>query len=62
MGGSGGVGGEQGGTGGTGQGSRVTYGDIHAQNFTVNVYVDPASSKHCFSITENLTVATPERF
>jgi hypothetical protein len=39
MGGDGGVGGEQGGSGGPGQGPRMTYGDIHAQNFTVNLYV-----------------------
>jgi hypothetical protein len=44
MGGSGGVGGEQGGNGGTGEGPRMTYGNIQAQNFTVNLYVDSLPS------------------
>jgi hypothetical protein len=52
MGGSGGVGGEQGGSGGTGQGPTITYGNIHTQNFIVNLYVDSSSPEYCFTITE----------
>jgi hypothetical protein len=34
--------------------------DVKAEKFTVNLYVDSSSPKDCFSITENVTEATPE--
>jgi hypothetical protein len=61
VGGKGGKGGRQGGDGGTGEGPRMSY-DVKTEHFTVNLYVDSSPPKYCFSITENFTEATPERF
>jgi hypothetical protein len=36
--------------------------DVKAENFTVNLYVGSSSPKYNFSVTENSTEATPERF
>jgi hypothetical protein len=65
VGGNGGVGGGQGGSGGIGaigEGPRITYGSIHTQHFNMNLYVDSSSPEYYFSIMENLTEATPDRF
>jgi hypothetical protein len=61
VGGNGGEGGRQGGDGGTGKGPRMFY-DVKTENFTVNLYAGSSSPKYYFSVTENLTEATPERF
>jgi hypothetical protein len=61
VGGKGGEGGIQGGGGGPGEGPRMYY-DVKAENFNMNLYVDSSTPKHCFSITKNLTEATPEIF